>query len=325
MKPVFPYPTLFGDVDLKVVSVHVDGAALPFQRISVDEQTVALHRSGREVWNAATIRMAAAVPEAELADGPWSDVRCLAVLSEKATNSRIVRPLHRSQGGSWQGEIDLVKARHFGRVSLTVVVTAAVDGVEGRLIGSLDREWFIDIRASVPARQPDVAILQRDFRDGPDEWLRPFKDAPWIVETTGEVPTVYLNTNSVEGLLEVLNEPRTPTERLLSDLTTTQIAQAAWTAMFHTAISDLELDEDGTPTMPTGWRESVLRMMVPDILPGRRLTDALFDIREQRTDGSGWSALQTAIQYAAGRRSKVARNLTTAVRSAHRIEESDTA
>lgn len=103
-------------------------------------------------------------------------------------------------------------------------------------------------------------------------------------------------------------------------MTASHIAQDAWTAMFHTAVSDLDVDDDGTPVMPTGWREAVLTAMLPEVLPGHPLTDALFDINERRTQGHGWSQLQTAIQYAAGKRSRVTKKLTNAVRTVDRAE-----
>jgi hypothetical protein len=93
--------------------------------------------------------------------------------------------------------------------------------------------------------------------------------------------------------------------------------------MFHASIGELDVDDDGMPIMPGGWRESVLRMMLPDVMPGRQLTDALADIADRRKSGSGWSELQTNIQYAAGKRSQATKKLTGAVRAFHRAERSD--
>ncbi|MFI8188771.1 hypothetical protein ACIF8T_08215 [Streptomyces sp. NPDC085946] len=325
MKPVFPYPTLFGDVELEVVSVTVDGAELPYSRISKPERTVALHQSGRERWDQAGLRLKASLPDRELAEGPWSDVVCLAVLSEKATNARATARLTPGADGNLHGSIDLNRACHLSRAALGLVVVATVDGVAGRVIGSAAQDWYMDLKATKPVRQREIDIVEVDFREGPHEWLRPFKESSWIVETTGDAPTVYLNTTAVEGLMEVLGgSGGSAAEKLLREVTASQIAQDAWTAMFHTAVSDLDVDEDGTPILPTGWRESVLRMMLPDVLPGRQLTDALYDINERRTKGFGWAELQTSVQYAAGRRSQIVKKLTNAVRSVDRAERSGT-
>jgi hypothetical protein len=325
VNPIYPYRTLFGDVGLDVVAVTVDGVELPYANISRSEHTVALHRSGRERWDVADLRVRATLPAAELADGPWTDVVCLAVVTEKATNTRTSQMLERVGDGTWAGNIELARNVHFSRATLTVNVVGTVSGLAGRLIGVPDTEWYVDLTAPAPVRQREVEVVEVDFRDGPHEWLRPFKDSPWIIDTSSEdIPTVFLNTAAVEGLIDVLHGTGGASdEKLLRSMAAAQIAQDAWTAMFHTAISGLDLDEDGTPVMPAGWREAVLQAMLPDVLPGRPLTDALFDINQRRTKGHDWSALQTGIQFAAGKRSQIARKLTQAVRAVDHVERSE--
>ncbi|MFC8505389.1 hypothetical protein ACFU3J_14915 [Streptomyces sp. NPDC057411] len=325
MKSVYPYTTLFGDIELDVLSIMVDGtSALPFSHVSKPERTVALHQSGREHWEYCTLRLQATLPRTEVDEGAWTDVVCMAALTEKATNARTTTLLQRSADGVWSGSIDLYRHRHFNRAVLGLTVVATVDGVAGRVIGSTEQDWYLDLKGSDPVRQREIEIVQEDFRDGPLEWLRPYRDSPWIVETAGDIPTVYLNTASADGFVELLNgSGGGAAEKLLREITTGQIAQDAWTAMFHTAVADLDADEDGTPVLPTGWREAVLRMMLPDVLPGRPLTDALYDIQERRKKGFGWSELQTNIQYAAGKRSRIARKLTDAVRAVDRADRSE--
>ncbi len=321
MRPVYSYPTLIGDVDLDVVSVAIDGQELHYSRVSKPERTVALHEVERARWESARLTVRATVPERELAEGDWIDVSCLVVLTEKATNARTTAVLTRGAGGEWMGTIDLSYARHARRGSLSLTVTAEIDGIAGRAIGGTDQDWFVDLTASKPVRQRDVDIVEEDFHDGPLAWLKPYRDSAWIVDTSADIPRVYLNTTAVEGLVELLNaSSASGEEKLLRDLAASQIAQDAWTAMFHSAVSGLDKDEDGTPQLPGGWRDSVLRTMLPDVMPDRQLTDALFEIERQRNDGVGWSEIQTRIQYAAGRRSRLARTLTVAVRSVHQSD-----
>ncbi|MDH6680583.1 hypothetical protein M2284_004812 [Rhodococcus sp. LBL1] len=321
MRPVFSYSTLIGDVDLNVVSVSIDGQGLPYSRVSKPERTVALHETERAHWDTARLTLTATVPERELAEGDWANVSCLAILTEKSTNARTTAVLYRGQGGGWTGTIELSHARHARRASLSLTVTAAIDGVASRVIGGTEQDWFIDLTASKPVRQRDVDIVEEDFRDGPIEWLKPYKDSAWIVDTSSDIPRVYLNTTAVEGLVELMNSSSgSGEEKMLRDMAASQIAQDAWTAMFHSAVSNLESDDDGTPQMPGGWREAVLRTMLPDVIPGRQLTDALYEIERQRGDGVGWSEIQTRIQYAAGRRSQLTRKLTVAVRAVHQSE-----
>ncbi|MGQ4375656.1 hypothetical protein ACN6K9_005005 [Streptomyces sp. SAS_267] len=323
MKAVFPYPTLLGDVRCEIVAVRVDGKPLPYTNVSKDERVVALHQSGRARWEEAVLDVSVRLPEDELGTGPWRNVTCVAVLAEKATNTRVTAPLRLGPDGARTGSIVLARPSHLRRATLSALVVATVDGVAGRLIGTCEEDWYVDLVEATPVRQRDIEIVQIDFADGTHGWLRPYKESPWVVETSGDMPTVYLNTTAVEGLVELLSATGgSPAERIVREVTASQIAQDAWTAMFHSAVSDLDVDEDGTPVMPSGWRESVLRAMLPDVLPGRQLTDALYDINERRTQGFGWSELQTGIQFAAGRRAQIGKKLTLAVRTADRAERS---
>jgi hypothetical protein len=323
VRGAYPYPTLFGDIDVEITAVTVDGAELPYRMVSTVERTVALDQADRAVWGTATLRLRATLPDSEITEGPWADVLCVAVLSESATNVRNTARLKRAADGNWHGTIDLERSQHLSRATLSLVVVGTVNDVAGRVLGSTSREWFVDLKAETPRRQRAIEIVEADFVDGPHEWLRPFKEAPWIVETTGDIPIVFLNTAAVEGLTEVLSGAGSSTaEKVLRDMTASQIAQDAWTAMFHTAIGNLEVDDDGTPLMPGGWQGRVLRLMLPDVMPGRQLGDALFDINQYRVEGFGWSELQTRVQYAAGRRSQIAKKLTNATRAIAQVEES---
>jgi hypothetical protein len=257
----------------------------------------------------------------ELADGPWSGVACVAVLSEGATNTRRVSRLERRRDDThWRGEVRVRRSTHVARAVLDVSVVGSHGGVDGRVLGTTDTPWIVDLLARTPTRQRDLEILEEDFRDGPQEWLRPFMDAPWIIDTTGDVPTVLLNT-SFEGLPELLSGARGPLEKATAGLVAAQIAGEAWATMFHSALSDLEFDEDGTPRFPGGWRESVLRSMLPEVFPGLPLSEALGEAHSRRGDGRGWAEVQSRIQFAAGRRGQVPKNLTAAIRAVARPQE----
>ncbi|RSM83416.1 hypothetical protein DL991_03090 [Amycolatopsis sp. WAC 01375] len=312
MKQVFPYKTLFGDVELEVTSVAVDGDELPYTRISTTDRVVALHSIGRDRWEIATLGLRATTPQEQ---GPWEDVRCVAVLTESATNARRAVPLTKIGEGSWTGSIDFVRSKHVHRATLSLAIVATVDGVPGRIIGSTEKNWYADLHAATPRRRQQVEIEKIDFQNGPQEWLRQYQDAPWIIDTTGTTPKVYLNTSAIPELIEVLYaKGATPEERALRDTTSAHIAHDAWVAMFESAISSLEVDE-GTPLLPDDWRKNVIQSMLPNVLPGRTFSDALYEVHKRQQDGYGWSELQTGIHYAAAKRSRVTRRLTDAVRT----------
>ncbi|MGP4002906.1 hypothetical protein [Streptomyces sp. 8N706] len=314
MRTLVPYRTLAGDVGLEIVRVSLDDHALPYSMISRGDQMVALHEAERSVWSEAMLHVRATLPEREIAEGPWANVSCVAVLTERATNARTVRPLSKEADGLWTGSVAMARDLHRARATLSVNVVATVDEVAGRVVGSAELPWTVDLTARTPERKRAVNIVELDFRDGPEEWLRPFKESPWLLETTAEVPTVYLNT-AFEGLNDILKATRNDVEKGVRGLVAAQIADEVWTAMFHASVCDLEFDDDGTPQIPSDWRESVLHTMLPDIVPNASMADALLEIHSRRVSGNGWAELQTNIQYAASRRARVPKNLRTAVRA----------
>jgi hypothetical protein len=309
---IYPYEVLNGQVECEVTRVRVDGRPLDHTRVSPSLRTVALD-AGRDDWQEAVIDVRAVLPEEEIAYGPWSELVCVAVLEEGATNSRTVQRLARDRSsGSWQGPVRLRRSRHRSRATLGVQVVAAVEGVRGRVIGWSENDWVIDLRAEIPARDQEVRIVEVDFRDGPYPWLRPFKDAPWFVDTSGEMPTVYLN-QGVEGLTALLRG-NSSAEKATAALLNAQIVRDVWETMFHAALSDIELDDDGRPRMPVGWRGSVLDAMLSDVLPGLSPSDALAEMRARREEGHGWAELQSRVQYAAALRAQLPKQLATTLR-----------
>ncbi|QIQ07087.1 hypothetical protein HA039_22305 [Streptomyces liangshanensis] len=298
-----------------MTAVKQDQRSLHTSVFSGEERVVALHQVERDDWKSSRIALTATLPMKEIEEGPWSDVAVVAVLTEKATNTRTTAVLRRQgEGGAeWAGRIRLRRADHRSQAELSVTVVATVDGVAGRVIGTSEEKWTVDLTARTPVRRSELQVDEVDFADGPHEWLRAFKDAPWLVETSGDLPTVHVNTG-FEGISELLNSGGGPLERGIRDMLAAQIATDVWTAVFHSAVSDLELDADGNPEWPGGWRDAVLNGMLSDVLPGMSGIDALNEIHARRGESSGWNELQPRINYAAARRAKVARNLGTALR-----------
>ncbi|MFC9096946.1 hypothetical protein [Streptomyces sp. NPDC057072] len=317
---LYPYPTLFGSISLDVTRIRLDGRPVNASLLSASQRAVALHEIGHGDWSEGSLEVRVFAPDRELAGGPWKDVTCVAVLTEAATDARIVRRLTWDQGSQcWQGTVPVLRTLHHERAILRAHLVATVDKVAGRVIGQSDNFWVIDLTSREPVRQREIEIVPVDFRDGPEEWLRPFKDSPWLVTATGEPPTVYLN-ESFEGIAAILRDSGSETERAAARLVSAQIAQETWTAMFHAAVTDLDTDEDGTPQIPGGWRESLLRAMLPDVMPGLPATDALFEVHRRRQDAAGWAELQSRIHYAAGRRAQLPKSLTMTIRALARTQ-----
>ncbi|MFE7396944.1 hypothetical protein [Streptomyces sp. NPDC057557] len=323
----YPYKRLPGVVSLRVTAVGLKGPGdsrepLDTKAYSVVEQVVALGRAERDDWESARIKLSATVPiRATEPNGYWSDVVVVAALTEKTTNTRITVHLEpETEGGrDWTGTLELWRADHLDRAALSVHVVATVDGVPGRVIATSEKEWVVDLTADAPLRQRELDVHEVGFREGP-EWLRPFRDVPWIVDTSGELPAVHVNTD-FEGITDLVGGDGSAAESLVRDLLIAQMCTDVWTAVFHTAIGDLEVEEDGTPLFPHDWRGEVLREMLPDIVPGCPVEEALREVHRRRTGTFGWIDLQPRIHFAATRRAEVPRALATAIRGLDRLHQ----
>ncbi|MFI5981581.1 hypothetical protein ACIBEA_11960 [Streptomyces sp. NPDC051555] len=286
------------------------------------EQVVALGMAERDDWQTARLAVTATVPSREIGStGPWSEVAVVAVLAEGATNTRTVIRLEPCPEGGreWSGEIEIDRNLHVDRAALAVHVVATVGGVAGRIIGSTDREWLIDVTSDHPLRDRQLDFSVVSFARGA-EWLRNFRDAPWAVDTSGRMPAVRLNSD-FEGFAALVQEPRSTMEAVVSEMAQAQMCADVWTAVFHTALGDLEVEDDGMPLFPPDWRGAVLREMLPDVIPGRSAQDALREVHTRRNGGGSWTDLQPRIQYAAARRAEIPRALASAVRDIERFDQ----
>ncbi|MFF1710730.1 hypothetical protein [Streptomyces sp. NPDC058268] len=327
----YPYRRLTGAVSLRVTSVEVkvpgeSREPLDTKAFSVVEQVVALGRAERDDWESARLKLSATIPaSATESNGYWCDVSVVAVLTEKVTNARTAVVLEsRTEGGrEWTGALDLWRVDHLDRAALAVHVVATVDGVPGRVIATSEKEWIVDLGAKAPLRQRELDVIEVGFREGP-EWLRPFREVPWVVDTSGELPAVHVNSD-FEGITELVGGNGSPTESLVRDLLLAQMCTEVWTAVFHTAIGDLEIEDDGTPLFPHDWRGEVLREMLPDVVPNRPLEEALREVHRRRTGSSGWIDLQPRIHFAATRRADVPKALSSTIRGLDRLHQGNDA
>ncbi|WP_228538256.1 hypothetical protein [Nocardia sp. XZ_19_385] len=312
---------------VRVTSVRLRGVddsreQLDTKAFSVVEQVVALGRAERDDWRTARLALRATVPSREIeTKGVWSNISVIAVLAEGATNVRTVARLSASgtDGREWVGEIELRREDHLDRATLAVHVVATVDATDGRIIASTQQDWLVDLTADAPLRDRQLDVSTISFARS-TEWLRSFRDAPWIVETSGRMPAVRLNSD-FEGLAALMEERGSKVESMMGEILLAHMCADVWTAVFHTAIGDLEIEEDGTPVFPADWRGAVLREMLPDIIPGREATDALREVHLRRTGQGSWADLQPRIQYAAARRAEVPKALATTIRDIERLDQ----
>ncbi|MFJ7296859.1 hypothetical protein [Streptomyces collinus] len=328
---MFPYPRLRGAVSLRVDSAKVKAPEQPREQLdsrarSVVERVVALGQAETDDWETATLTISATIPtKATVPGGPWADVAVVALLTDRATNTRITSRLApEAEGGrEWRGELQLLRSDVFDRATLTVQVVATVDGVPGRIIGEAADDWIVDVQSDTPTREQSFDIKEVAFARGP-RWLQNFTDAPWIVNASGTLPTVHINTD-FEGMTDILAAEGRGSEGLINELMVSQMAADVWIAVFHSAIGDLEIEDDGTPLFPHGWQGEVLRELLPDVMPDRTLEDALREVHRRRVGATGWTELQPRVQYAAMRRAEVPKALSETVRGLEKLKREDEA
>ncbi|MFJ5017211.1 hypothetical protein [Streptomyces griseoluteus] len=319
---IYPYKRLNRPVALRVTSVSLrlsDGTRdqLETSAYSTQQQAVALGIAGHTDWVTATVGLSATLPPgANAPDAAWSDLEVLAVLTDGETNVRTSVRLEqdRADGRDWSGSLEVFRDDHAGRASLAVHAVATVDGIRGRAVAETDRSWVIDTVSDEPVRGLQLDVQKASFSRTSREWLRAYADAPWIVDTSARVPTVFVNTD-VEGVMDLLDSGGSGVESKVRDLLVAQMSTDVWTAVFHAAVGDLEVEPGGAPVFPTDWKGEVLREMLPDVVPGAHVEQALREVHRRRTGDAGWAELQTRIHYAAVRRADAAKALGNAIRS----------
>lgn len=328
----YPYQRLNRAVLLRVTSVSLklsDGTRdqLETTAYSTQQLAVALGIAGHTDWVSATVGLSATLPPGVNApDAPWSDLRVLAVLTDGETNVRTSAnlTLDTDGGRDWSGSLEVFRDDHLGRAALAVYAVGTVDGVRGRSIAETDRNWIVDTVSDEPVHGLRFDVQKASFRRSSREWLQAYADAPWIVDTSARVPTVFVNTD-VEGVIDLLDSNGSGVDSKVRDLLVAQMATDVWTAVFHGAIGDLEVEPGGGPVFPTDWQGDVLREMLPDVVPGVHVEEALRQVHRRRTGDSGWAELQTRIHYAAVRRADASRALAFAIRSLEQMNrESET-
>ncbi|MEV7770900.1 hypothetical protein [Kitasatospora sp. NPDC086791] len=332
---VYPYRRLTGNVSWRVDSAQLKAEGEPWDDVeskylSTVERVVALGPDeDRPDWARARLRLSAELPAKALdPSGPWQNVKAVAVLTERATNTRTTAEFSAvsEDGRARTAELYLYRCDLLDRASLTVHVVATVDGVPGRVIATSDVEWFVDVIEAVPslARELDVKMVR--FGSGASR-LQRFKDSPWLVDTTGRIPAVRVNSD-FDGLGDLIGaDGGSGPEKTVRELLLAQMCSEVWTAVFHSAVGDLEVEEDGTPVFPHGWQGEVLREMLPDVYSDRPPEDALRAVHTARTEASaaGWGELQSRIHYAASRRAGVPRTLSTTILDLERLTQGDDA
>jgi len=319
MRRLVPYPVLAGEIALDITEVRLDGVPLDYRMVAPSKRTVALHRAEREKWGEARLSVRLRPPVEELRNGDWREVLPQVIAFERRTNTRDVVVLKERDGDSWGGEITVFADRHLGRVQIGGQITATVGGVPGRIIGGVDAPWTVDLQATTPTRENSIKVTWADFSDEANPHLHDYRQDPWYVETTGQEPLIYLNRR-VEGLEEILKHARAP-EREVREAIASEIAKDTWVTLFNDALFAAEIDEDERAEWPGGWREGVLKKLLPGAFPDLSPREALQEAVARCRSGEGGGDLQNRIRRSATLQARQYRNIGALIRSTRRASE----
>ncbi|MDV5146003.1 hypothetical protein R1T08_17760 [Streptomyces sp. SBC-4] len=329
---IYPYKRLNRPIALRVTSASLrlpDGSRdhLDTSAYSTQQRTVALGVAQHEDWVSARIGLSATLPPGINApDAPWGGLRVLVVLTDGETNVRTTADLRQDapESKEWSGVIEVLRDDHVGRATIAAHAVATVDDVEGRSIAETEEDWTVDVVSEEPLGGLRLDVKQVSFSKSSREWLNVYSDAPWIVDASGRLPTVLVNTD-IEGFSDLLGAESGGIESKVHEMLVSQMATDVWTAVFHSSLGDLEIEPDGSPVFPADWRGDVLREMLPDVVPGVHVEEALRQVHRRRTGEAGWVELQTRVHYAAVRRAGASKALDGALRGLQQLNRGDKA
>jgi hypothetical protein len=272
MKTVLPYPVLTGDVITDVLRIELDGVGLS-GHLDADRRTIDLNSADHQNWRVLTVHVQVKGPIGDLtaANSPWTDVQATATVESRSTDFRATELLRVDAGHlqRWTASIDINRSEVFGSVIVTGVITATVDGIASRRIGT-GENWRISLDdVATPPPGDALTMAWEDFKEPSDPValavLKQNSGLPTLLDI-GTSPTLYLNRGftGLEGLLSTAR--RSKAEQALCDTVRTFIAAQTWSTLFVEAIQHVTLDDSGDVEWPTEtWRQSVLRTVIAHI------------------------------------------------------------
>jgi hypothetical protein len=327
MKALFPYRTLFGDVNATIGEVAVDDVVV-YDRIDFDQHTLSLHGINRAAWESARISLVVTAPAAEVSE--LDDVVCVAVANCSKSNHRIAVVLEPdpATAGRWSGELVLDRQYWYDTAEIRCGVVATVEGTSDRVVG-WSEDWIIRFD-DLPNRPVNgaIKITWVDFADPGENrlYLRQHTDQYVYLSIDPDEPQLFLN-RGFDGLEQLLADRRRRRfDRALHDLTRASIADKTWTALFNAALDAVEVDEaTSEPSWPdSDWQRTVLQALLARMYPERALDEALRDAWTTRHTPDSPGTLQQLLAPAASTQARAPRLLRDGIRViANELEAED--
>lgn len=323
---IYPYTTLNGDVTLRIGGVTLDGNSVVPDFIDQERRTIGISAIGNSRWETLSFTVCVDGPVSELSitDGPWTNVDAVVVANCPRSNTRVSVPLRAETGSParWTGTAELDRDEFFGGIGVRALVTATVDRVDRRLIGSAD-PWQIalDDLPRPPVGQAMTIVWER-FGSPSDNrtYLAQYQSEPYFLKIDSTDPVLFLN-NDFEGLHGLLADRRRrpPAERALHDHTRGAIAAQAWLVLFIDSLSHASVS-DGDLTWPEEeWRGNVLRALLESMYGGAD-DETLRRAWEDWQDKDSLANVLERALPAASAQGRLARLLRGAIRTLPNVE-----
>ncbi len=250
------------------------------------------------------------VPKGELSQ---PRLRIVAVASDTEGWYRTTEVLEPKEGG-YVGVLEFVPADSTGHVDVEAVVVRSEDAGPGVHRSVATRAGMrvassppIRVWTREPAAMPGGALDVRweDFRVSAHPERKRGSERTFYLETTSDPPILWLNRAN-QDLVAVLESRGTRgSKAMVRDLLNQAIALPVWYALVHTASMAVTRDEDGSSTVPPGWKRGLLARVAPRIHRGigklsayQRLLDDLVEVGERDASNQAWltERLVVAIQ-----------------------------
>jgi len=325
---IYPYKRLFGDVEILLRKLKVDGEDVPGGRIDADRQEVRLIDLERSQWSQAEIEVTLTGPLVELRElhEDGRTPRALALVHCAASNSRQAIELERDPQNlsRWQGTLELERSSWFGRLDLRGAIVDSVEGVGDRVIGE-PAPWVLRLD-DVPPPPVTGAIetIWQDFSDPPEgqAWLKKVEREPAFLRLDDDQPVLFLNS-SLEGLKALLDRKtsREAAEQALHDQTRGAIAGDAWGAMFNASIQAIRQEDGEDPDWPEdAWKRTALEVLLELTHPDLTQDDALREVAEHRSDLNAGGPLQQQMFIAISKHVGAAALLRKAIKELNKVQ-----
>jgi hypothetical protein len=319
MKWIYPYRVLFGDVTSHVVAVSIDGQDVPSRLIDNDRQEVELIDLERGAWETARVSFEVTGPKSELREmlDDGLEPVAVAVLHCGPTNARVSVGLEPDEHDRtrWFGSFDLARDDWFGRIAIRAVITADVDGVPHRIIGTAN-EWTLHLDDQPrPPVHGAIKIRWENFAASEElRALRQYEAEPAFLHLDPAEPVLYLN-RSFDGLEPLLRDQRgrQAAEQALHDQTRATIAAEAWAGLFNSALQSIDLEDDEPDWPASDWQRTALELVLDRMYPEKGPEDSLREVVTLLREDDGGAALQERLLPAVSAQATVAKLLRMSI------------